>query len=116
MPQLIPYGSEMIRINPASNKIEYSTNRGASWNTRYIGSSCGAFRDLIEYGGKLIALTDKGIYYSTNKGASWNSRYTGSAAQTFISLMDAGREILANTFDGHLYYSTNEGASWNRRR
>ena len=116
MPQLIPYGSEMIRINTANNKIEYSTNRGASWNTRYFGSSCGNFRDMIDYGGKLIALTDKGIYYSTNKGASWNCRYSGSSAKSFVSLMDAGREILANTNDGHLYYSTNEGASWNRRR
>ncbi|MCR4565360.1 MAG: hypothetical protein K5651_04625 [Bacteroidales bacterium] len=116
MPQLIPYGSEMIRINTANNKIEYSTNRGASWSTRYSGSSCGTFRDMIEYGGKLIALTDRGIYYSTNKGASWSSRYTGSAAQTFVSLMDSGREILASTSDGHLYYSTNEGASWSRRR
>ena len=65
MPLLVPYGNELIRINPANNKIEYSTNRGASWNYRYSGSYCGTFRDLIPYGGNLLALTDKGVYYYT---------------------------------------------------
>ena len=44
MPQLITYGNELIRINPANNRIEYSTNRGISWISRYSGSSCGTFR------------------------------------------------------------------------
>lgn len=61
MPLLVPYGNELIRINPANNRIEYSTNRGASWISRYSGSNCGTFRDLIPYGGKLLALTDKGV-------------------------------------------------------
>lgn len=47
MPQLITYGNELIRINPANNRIEYSSNRGISWMSRYSGSSCGTFRDLI---------------------------------------------------------------------
>ena len=116
MPLLVPYGNELIRIKPANNKIEYSTNRGASWNYRYSGSYCGTFRDLIPYGGNLLALTDKGVYYSNNKGASWITKYTGPYAKTFAALQDSGRELLATTIDGHLYYSTNEGASWIRRK
>jgi len=34
MPQMINLGSEMIRINPAKNTIEYSTNQGRTWNKR----------------------------------------------------------------------------------
>ena len=116
MPQLITFGSELIRINPASNRIEYSTNRGISWITRYSGSGCGKFRDLVPYNGKIIAITDKGVYYSTNKGISWICRNTGPSVKTFVSVQDAGRELLAQTNDGHLYYSTNEGISWIRRR
>ena len=116
MPQLITYGNELIRINPANNRIEYSTNSGISWISRYSGSSCGTFRDLVPYNGKIIAITDKGVYYSSNKGISWISRNSSSQAKTFIAIQDAGRELLAQTSDGHLYYSTNEGISWMRRR
>ena len=35
MSQLITYGNELIRINPAKNHIEYSTNAGASWMRRH---------------------------------------------------------------------------------
>ena len=115
MPQLITYGNELIRINPAKNSIEYSTNRGASWMTRYSGSSCGTFRDLLPYDGIILACTDKGIYYTTNKGASWMCRNSGSSTREFVVLQDAGRELLAQSSDGHLYYSTNAGASWMRR-
>ncbi len=89
MPQMITYGSELIRINPSNNKIEYSTNRGSSWITRYSGSGCGQFRDLLEYGNEIIACTDN---------------------------QDGGRELLGSSNDGHLYYSTNKGSSWIRRR
>ena len=77
MPTLINYGSELIRINPSNNRIEYSTNRGASWITRYSGSNSGLFRDLLQYGNEILACTDKGLYYSTNKGASWICRRQG---------------------------------------
>ena len=116
MPNLIQYGSELIRINPAKNYIEVSTSRGASWYSRYTGSSCGEFKDLLEYGDEIIAITSKGIYVSKSKGASWYSRCTSSVCKTFISLADAGRELLANTSDGHLYVSTSKGASWYRRK
>ena len=116
MPQLINYGNEFIRINVSNNKIEYSTNRGLSWMTRYNGSSCGTFRDLIPYNGKIIACTDKGVYYSSNRGISWMGRNLSSQARTFVAIQDAGRELIAQTYDGHIYYSTNEGISWMRRR
>ena len=50
MPQLISYGRELLRIGPG-NKIEYSTNDGCSWYTRYTGSSAGEFLSLVD-GGK----------------------------------------------------------------
>ena len=116
MPQLITFGNELIRINSSNNRIEYSTNRGITWMTRYSGNSCGAFRDFVPYNGKIIAITDKGLYYSSNKGITWMSRNTSSPVKTFTSIQDAGRELLALTADGHLYYSTNEGITWMRRK
>ncbi len=114
MPQIITYGAELIRINTSKNKIEYSTNKGATWNSRYSGSSVGTFIDLIEYGIEIIACTAKGFYYSSNKGATWNSRYTSPSAGNFLSLQNNGKELLASTSKG-LYYSTNKGATWNKR-
>lgn len=75
MAQMINKGKELIRINPSNkNKIEYSTNDGRSWNTRYSGSSCGDFRDLTDNGKEILVSTSKGLYYSTNEGRSWNKR------------------------------------------
>ena len=116
MPQLITFNNELIRINPSNNHIEFSTNRGVTWISRYSGSCCGKFRDLVPYNGKIFSITDRGVYYSSNKGVSWISRCTGSAAKTFIAIQDAGRELLAQTSDGHLYFSSNEGVTWIRRR
>ena len=84
--------------------------------SRYTGSNLGSFRDLVPYNGKIVAITDKGVYYSPNKGISWASRNTSSVVRTFVVIQDAGRELLAQTNDGHLYYSTNEGVSWMRRK
>jgi len=111
---MINLGSEMIRINPAKNTIEYSTNQGRTWNTRYSSSSCGRFVDLLPCGNELLAATDKGVYYSTNQGRTMNARYTSSSSGDFLSLMDGGRELLAQTTRG-LYYSTNQGRTWNKR-
>jgi hypothetical protein len=115
MPQMIMLGSEMIRINPAKNTIEYSTSQGRSWSSRYTSSSCGEFIDLLPYGNELLAVTSKGIYYSTSQGRSWSSRYTSSTCGEFQCLMDGGRELLAQTSKG-LYYSTSSGRSWSKRR
>lgn len=75
MSQLIKRGKELIRINPGNpNKIEYSTNDGRSWNTRYSGSSNGNFSDLTDNGKEILGTTSKGLYYSASDGRSWNKR------------------------------------------
>jgi len=114
MPKLITCGNELIRINPAGNKIEYSVTAGRSWSTRYVGSSCGTFIDLLEYGRELIALTSKGVYYSVTQGRTWSSRYISTSFGEFQSLADGGRELLLQTSKG-LYYSVTAGRSWSRR-
>lgn len=114
MAQLINYGNEMIRINTQKNTIEYSTSKGSSWSTRYSGSSCGIFHDLLAYGNEILACTSKGVYYSTSKGCSWSSRYTSSSCGTFMSLADGGNQLLATTSKG-LYYSTSKGCSWSKK-
>lgn len=114
MPKLITCGNELIRINPAGNKIEYSVTAGRSWSTRYVGSSCGTFIDLLEYGRELIALTSKGVYYSVTQGRNWSSRYISTSFGEFQSLADGGRELLLQTSKG-LYYSVTAGRSWSRR-
>lgn len=111
---MVTLGNELVRYNPSNNHIEYSTNRGATWYTRYSGYSIGNVRSIIVYGNELILCSDKGVMYSSNKGATWYTR--NSSNKNFIDLQDAGNEILASTDDGHLYYSTNKGATWYRRR
>lgn len=68
MAQMILHGRELIRINTQKNYIEYSTNDGHSWHTRYTGTHAGNFIDLLDYGSEIIACTSKGIYFSMNKG------------------------------------------------
>ena len=74
MAQLINYGREMLRINTQKNTIEYSTNDGRSWNSRYTSSSAGTFQQLSTDGRYLLATTSKWLYYSSNEGRSWNKR------------------------------------------
>lgn len=113
--RMVQISNEIVRINPQkANKIDYSTNGGRTWMSRYSGSSCGEFIDLVHYNNELIAITTKGIYYSTNSGRTWMSRYTGTSCGKFLSLMDNGKELLAQTEKG-LYYSTNSGRTWMRR-
>ena len=72
---MINKGMELIRINPNNKQnIEYSTNDGRSWHTRYSSSSCGDFNDLSDNGKEVLGMTSKGLYYSTNDGRSWNKR------------------------------------------
>lgn len=115
MPKMISFGSEMIRINPAKNSIEYSTSNGRSWILRYSGSSCGTFKDLLPYSNEILAITSKGIYYSTSSGRSWILRYSGTSCGEFETLVDGGKELLAETSKG-LYYSISSGRSWIKRR
>ena len=113
--RMVQTSNEIVRINPQkANQIDYSTNGGRTWITRYSGFSCGEFIDLVHYNNELIAITTKGIYYSTNSGRTWMSRYTGTSCGKFLSLMDNGKELLAQTEKG-LYYSTNSGRTWMRR-
>ena len=63
MAQMILHGRELIRINTQKNYIEYSTNDGRSWHTRYTGTHAGNFIDLLDYGSEIIACTSKGIYF-----------------------------------------------------
>jgi photosystem II stability/assembly factor-like uncharacterized protein len=113
--RMLQVANEIVRINPQkANQIDYSTNGGRTWMSRYSGSSCGEFINLVHYNNELIAITTKGIYYSTNSGRTWMSRYTGTSCGKFLSLMDNGKELLAQTEKG-LYYSTNSGRTWMRR-
>lgn len=113
--RMVQVANEIVRINPQkANQIDYSTNGGRTWMSRYSGSSCGEFIDLVHYNNEFIAITTKGIYYSTNSGRTWMSRYTGTSCGKFLSLMDNGKELLAQTDKG-LYYSTNSGRTWMRR-
>lgn len=72
---MIHRGKELIRIAPSNKqKIEYSTNDGRSWVTRFSGSSYGDFNELTDNGKEILGMTSKGLYYSTNDGRSWVRR------------------------------------------
>lgn len=114
MAQMIQRGNELIRINTQKNIIEYSTNSGRSWHTRFSGSNTGNFLDLFDYGSEILSCTSKGVFYTTNEGRSWHSRCTNSSYGSFLQLSSDGQNILATTSMG-LYYSNNGGRSWHRR-
>lgn len=116
MPQLVTLGSEMIRINPSNGHIEYSTSGGRTWMTRYSGSGYGRFLDLLPFSGKLLALTEKGIYCSSSAGRTWLMKSSTSIAKSFVALQDGGKEVIGMTSDGHIYASSSEGATWLQRR
>ena len=113
--RMVQVANEIVRINPQkANQIDYSTNGGRTWISRYTGTSCGDFIDMVIYNGELIAITSKGVYYSTSSGRTWINRYSGTSCGKFLSLMNNGKELLAQTDKG-LYYSTNSGRTWMRR-
>lgn len=70
---MISRGRELIRISPKDNKrLEYSTNGGVFWTTRFAGQSrLGAFFDLMDAGHEMLATTSEGLFYSTNNGQTW---------------------------------------------
>ena len=75
MGQMINTGKELIRINPSNKqKIEYSSTNGATWHSRFTGTSCGDFSDLTDNGKEILANTSKGLFYSTTNGATWHKR------------------------------------------
>lgn len=75
MSQMIKRGKELIRISPKSaTKIEYSTNDGRTWATRYSSSMYGDFEDLMDNGREILAQTSKGLYCSNNDGRTWFKR------------------------------------------
>ena len=113
--RMVQTSNEIVRINPQkANQIDYSTNGGRTWISRYTGTSCGDFIDIVIYNDELIAITSKGVYYSTSSGRTWISRYSGTSCGKFLSLMNNDKELLAQTDKG-LYYSTNSGRTWMRR-
>ena len=113
MPAIITYGNELLRIG-AKNRIERSTDGGRNWSVRYTGTSCGEFRDLLPYGGEILAVTSKGIYRSADEGRNWSSRYMSSSCGEFLSLTDNGGEVLATTTKG-LYRSKDGGRNWSKK-
>ena len=113
--RMVQTSNEIVRINPQkANQIDYSTNGGRTWISRYTGTSCGEFIDMVIYNDELIAITSKGVYYSTSSGRTWINRYSGTPCGKFLSLMNNGKELLAQTDKG-LYYSTNSGRTWIKR-
>lgn len=75
MAQMISRGKELIRINPEKRgRIEYSTNDGRTWATRYCSSIVGKFDDLTDNGKEILATTSKGLYYTINEGRTWVKR------------------------------------------
>lgn len=74
MPQLVTYGSELLRINAQKNSIEYSSNGGRTWLNRFCMSSVGTFRDLLVMGTEVFAATSKGLYWFRNSGATVSIR------------------------------------------
>ena len=74
MPQMIKRGNELIRINTQKNILEYSTSDGRNWSSRFTGSMCGTFYDLMDNGKEILAQTSKGLWFSTSEGRNWNKR------------------------------------------
>jgi hypothetical protein len=105
MSYIIGLDEQLIRISPTdSNKLEYSTNGGRSWNQRYNSSSPGGFEDLIDNGDEILALTAKGLYYSIDMGRSWRPRKRCFT----MSKHDKVRRRIYSHFSNEFKYSANE--------
>ena len=74
MGQMISLGTELIRINPQNNHIEYSVNGGRTWLIRFNSPQCGVFQELTVHGSEILATTSKGLFYSKNAGRNWLRR------------------------------------------
>ncbi len=73
MSDMLILDKEYLRISPKNTgQLEYSTDGGRRWLTRYSGvSSTGEFRDLKDAGRELLAVTSKGLFYSKDNGRRW---------------------------------------------
>lgn len=75
MSRMIDRGRELIRISPKDpNKLEYSTNGGRTWATRFVGQLVGKIVDIFDKDGKIHISTDKGEFSSNNGGRNWLRR------------------------------------------
>lgn len=72
---MINRGGELIRISPKDpDKLEYSTNGGRNWATRFAGKLVGKIVDIFDKGGEIHITTDKGEFSSNNGGRNWLRR------------------------------------------
>jgi len=72
---MITLKGKLIRINPTkTTQLQFSSNDGRTWNTRYAGPSAGEFSSLMDNGKEILANTSKGLYYSSNECRTWNKR------------------------------------------
>ncbi len=76
MPIMIVLNKELLRISPKdAHRLEFSTNKGQTWLTRYVsGANIGEFKDLVDTGKELIATTSVGLCFSVNGGRTWLRR------------------------------------------
>ncbi len=76
MSQMIEHKGLLFRIDPkASNRLQYSKNKGVSWMLKMVApSSMGEFVELLDGGDEILATTTKGLYYSKNTGSSFMPR------------------------------------------
>lgn len=114
MAQMIQRGRELLRINTQKNYIQYSTDSGRNWRTRYTSNHPGIFVDLFDFGSEILACTSKGLFVSRDDGRNWTTRYTGSHCGTFQQLASDGKNILATTSKG-LFISRDGGRNWHKR-
>lgn len=69
MSLMIKRGRELIRISPKDpNKLEYSTNDGRTWATRFVGQLVGKTVKIFDKDGEIHISTDKGEFSANNGG------------------------------------------------
>lgn len=84
IPQVLAREKELLRINPKNpHLIEYSTDGGICWESRYCGSGCGEFYSLKSDVNGIIAQTSEGVFHSY-AGVSW-SKSSGSKSASNAS-------------------------------
>ncbi|MDR3048341.1 MAG: hypothetical protein LBV16_00625 [Elusimicrobiota bacterium] len=107
---MVKFGKELLRIDPTNKQnLQYSTDDGKSWNTRFYSSSYGNFRALLSYKYYVFLVAGGGVYRSSDHGISWDECEVVSKVEF--------REWLRidPTNEQNLQYSTNDGESWETR-